>query len=216
MTQTDELDGCDGVNRGGSSVLVRPSPLVIPPLALSAPPMLPPPHPAAAASIISGTSPTRSFRGTNNLPPVSPRVSGASTASLMTGPNSPRGTMPGRMSMLMSGASTRGGASAGQAVCAVLHVRPMSDAERAEGCERVVRASAGAAGGPGCEASVDSGRDRTDSFAFDGVFGEEAGGAPPSRLYADCVAPLVEGVFSGVNAAVMAYGQTGAGKSFTM
>lgn len=62
---------------------------------------------------------------------------------------------------------------------------------------------------------VESGS-RTEAYAFDAVFGPGAAAAPSARMYRDCVAPLVEGVFAGVNAAVLAYGQTGAGKSYTM
>jgi hypothetical protein len=38
----------------------------------------------------------------------------------------------------------------------------------------------------------------------------------PSKLFNDCVEPLVQGVFNGYNATVLAYGQTGSGKTFTM
>lgn len=41
-------------------------------------------------------------------------------------------------------------------------------------------------------------------------------GRPAWELYGACVAPLVEGLFSGYNATVFAYGQTGSGKTFTM
>lgn len=59
---------------------------------------------------------------------------------------------------------------------------------------------------------------RNERFALDAVFGDASGpgGGPSGRLYARCVAPLVEGVFGGVNGTVFAYGQTGAGKSYTM
>jgi hypothetical protein len=57
---------------------------------------------------------------------------------------------------------------------------------------------------------------RSDRFRFDAVFGSAVGGAPSSELYPSCVRPLVEGLFGGINGTVFAYGQTGAGKSFTM
>lgn len=197
-------------------MLVRPvpPPLTIP--SLAAPQLCSSPVRAAPAACASAAA---SAAGRPPLP--SPRISCASAASLiMTGPYSPRGSMTAANrggSLLMTGGSMRAGrgggangAAAEQAVCVVLHVRPMSAAERAKGCEPVLRAAPS-----GGEAVVESGN-RTDAFAFDGVYGEDAGGAPPARLYADCVAPLVEGVFGGVSATVLAYGQTGAGKSYTM
>jgi kinesin family protein 4/21/27 len=52
------------------------------------------------------------------------------------------------------------------------------------------------------------------TFNFDQVYG--GGGVSPSRLYPDCIEPLVQGVFNGYNATVFAYGQTGSGKTYTM
>lgn len=52
------------------------------------------------------------------------------------------------------------------------------------------------------------------SFNFDYVFGPSA--TPSSRLFDECVLPLVDGLFKGYNATVLAYGQTGSGKTFTM
>ncbi|KXS15145.1 kinesin-domain-containing protein [Gonapodya prolifera JEL478] len=49
-------------------------------------------------------------------------------------------------------------------------------------------------------------------FRFDNVYhnvGQET-------LYDECAAPLVKGMFQGLNGTIMAYGQTGAGKTFTM
>jgi hypothetical protein len=55
------------------------------------------------------------------------------------------------------------------------------------------------------------GKDRM--FNFDSVYGP---GAPQDALYDEWVSPLVDGLFNGYNATVLAYGQTGAGKTFTM
>jgi len=55
------------------------------------------------------------------------------------------------------------------------------------------------------------GKDRV--FAFDAVFGP---GAQQDSLYGEWVSPLVDGLFNGYNATVLAYGQTGTGKTFTM
>jgi hypothetical protein len=57
---------------------------------------------------------------------------------------------------------------------------------------------------------------RSDGFGFDAIFGADVGGAPSAELYANCVRPLVEGLFEGINGTVFAYGPTGAGKSYTM
>uniref|UniRef100_A0A7S4VFH4 Kinesin motor domain-containing protein n=1 Tax=Alexandrium monilatum TaxID=311494 RepID=A0A7S4VFH4_9DINO len=58
-----------------------------------------------------------------------------------------------------------------------------------------------AAGGPGGQ-----------TFLFDKVFGPEASQA---SVYS-CVEHIVQGVLSGINGAVLCYGQTSAGKTFTM
>jgi hypothetical protein len=45
----------------------------------------------------------------------------------------------------------------------------------------------------------------THSFTFDHVYGN--GGSPSSKMFEECVAPLVDGLFQGYNATVLAYGQ---------
>lgn len=45
----------------------------------------------------------------------------------------------------------------------------------------------------------------THSFTFDHVYG--TAGAPSSTMFDECVAPLVDGLFQGYNATVLAYGQ---------
>jgi hypothetical protein len=51
------------------------------------------------------------------------------------------------------------------------------------------------------------------SYAFDGVFPDTAAQAD---VYATAVSPLVQSVLQGYNATVLAYGQTGTGKTYTM
>ncbi|WMV26890.1 hypothetical protein MTR67_020275 [Solanum verrucosum] len=51
-------------------------------------------------------------------------------------------------------------------------------------------------------------------FTFDYVFG--SGGYASSRIFDECVAPLVDALFQGYNGTVLAYGQTGSGKTYTM
>lgn len=43
------------------------------------------------------------------------------------------------------------------------------------------------------------------SFTFDYVYGST--GSPSSDMFEECVAPLVDGLFQGYNATVLAYGQ---------
>lgn len=46
----------------------------------------------------------------------------------------------------------------------------------------------------------------THSFTFDHVYGG-INGSPSSSMFGECVAPLVDGLFHGYNATVLAYGQ---------
>lgn len=45
----------------------------------------------------------------------------------------------------------------------------------------------------------------THSFTFDHVYSST--GSPSTAMYEECVAPLVDGLFQGYNATVLAYGQ---------
>lgn len=45
----------------------------------------------------------------------------------------------------------------------------------------------------------------THSFTFDHVYGST--GSPSSAMFDECIAPLVDGLFQGYNATVLAYGQ---------
>lgn len=64
-------------------------------------------------------------------------------------------------------------------------------------------------------ASDKSGNDPTQFSCFDAVF-DAAPGSAPDALYDHHVCPLVNTLFTGINATVFAYGQTCAGKSYTM
>ena len=57
------------------------------------------------------------------------------------------------------------------------------------------------------------GREYTESFEYDQVFGPET---TQYDLYEACVRPILEQVLRGINCCIFAYGQTGAGKSFTI
>lgn len=43
------------------------------------------------------------------------------------------------------------------------------------------------------------------SFTFDHVYGSR--GAPSSAMFEECISPLIDGLFQGYNATVLAYGQ---------
>ena len=51
------------------------------------------------------------------------------------------------------------------------------------------------------------------NFTFDAVFGANV---TQRHIYEVCAAPVVEAALQGYNGTIFAYGQTGAGKSFTM
>nr|GEW19667.1 kinesin-like protein KIN-4C [Tanacetum cinerariifolium] len=52
--------------------------------------------------------------------------------------------------------------------------------------------------------------------AFVYVYGSSAGSTSSCRIFDDCVAPLVDALFHGYNATVLAYGHTGSRKTYTM
>ena len=90
-----------------------------------------------------------------------------------------------------------------QTVVVALRSRPLFDKERLDGAARCLRYVDGQ--------QVVLGKDRafTYDFAFDETVSQE-------HVYQTCVSPLLRGIFEGYNAAVFAYGQTGAGKTYTM
>src|SRR4051812_28985683 len=51
------------------------------------------------------------------------------------------------------------------------------------------------------------------TFAFDAVYDQRA---TSERVFHDVCAPLLESFFNGYNCTIFAYGQTGAGKTYTM
>ncbi|XP_041437974.1 kinesin-like protein KIF21B isoform X3 [Xenopus laevis] len=85
-----------------------------------------------------------------------------------------------------------------------LRIRPQSSKEQAEGCRVCTWVYAG-------EPQVLLGKDK--AFTYDFVFDMDT---DQVQVYETCVRGLVEGCFQGYNATVLAYGQTGAGKTHTM
>ncbi|XP_021759754.1 kinesin-like protein KIN-4C [Chenopodium quinoa] len=91
-----------------------------------------------------------------------------------------------------------------ECVRVAVNVRPLITPELLLGCTDCITVFPG-------EPQVQIG---SHSFTFDYVFGN--GGTPCSRIFDECVAPLVDALFKGYNGTVLAYGQTGSGKTYTM
>ena len=92
-----------------------------------------------------------------------------------------------------------------ESVAVAVHIRPLVEQEVEQGCSECIHVPS-----PGGSEVITG----PHSFAYDYVFG--GGGTGSDQLYGQCVAPLVDGLFSGYNATVFAYGQTGSGKTYTM
>ncbi|XP_039739471.1 kinesin-like protein KIF21B [Pteropus medius] len=96
---------------------------------------------------------------------------------------------------------------AGQGDCCVkvaVRIRPQLSKEKIEGCHICTSVTPG-------EPQVLLGKDK--AFTYDFVFDLDTW---QEQVYATCVSKLIEGCFEGYNATVLAYGQTGAGKTYTM
>uniref|UniRef100_A0A2K5HFE5 Kinesin-like protein KIF21A n=1 Tax=Colobus angolensis palliatus TaxID=336983 RepID=A0A2K5HFE5_COLAP len=76
--------------------------------------------------------------------------------------------------------------------------------EKIEGCHICTSVTPG-------EPQVFLGKDK--AFTFDYVFDIDS---QQEQIYIQCIEKLIEGCFEGYNATVFAYGQTGAGKTYTM
>ncbi|KAI3820239.1 hypothetical protein L1987_07783 [Smallanthus sonchifolius] len=96
------------------------------------------------------------------------------------------------------------GKSGSQSVRVAVNIRPLVTPELLVGCSDCISVTPG-------EPQVQIG---SHSFTFDYVYGST--GSPSSRIFEDCVEPLVDALFHGYNATVLAYGQTGSGKTYTM
>ncbi|KAM7050190.1 kinesin-like protein KIF21B isoform 2-T2 [Molossus nigricans] len=96
---------------------------------------------------------------------------------------------------------------AGPGDCCVkvaVRIRPQLSKEKIEGCHICTSVTPG-------EPQVLLGKDK--AFTYDFVFDLDSW---QEHVYATCVRRLIEGCFEGYNATVLAYGQTGAGKTYTM
>ncbi|KAM8816450.1 kinesin-like protein KIF21B isoform 3-T3 [Rhynchonycteris naso] len=96
---------------------------------------------------------------------------------------------------------------ASQGDCCVkvaVRIRPQLSKEKIEGCHICTSVTPG-------EPQVLLGKDK--AFTYDFVFDLDTW---QEHVYSTCVRRLIEGCFEGYNATVLAYGQTGAGKTYTM
>ncbi|XP_043861254.1 kinesin-like protein KIF21B isoform X1 [Dromiciops gliroides] len=96
---------------------------------------------------------------------------------------------------------------ASQGDCCVkvaVRIRPQLSKEKIEGCHICTSVTPG-------EPQVLLGKDK--AFTYDFVFDLDTW---QEQIYTACVGKLIEGCFEGYNATVLAYGQTGAGKTYTM
>ncbi|KAM9673110.1 kinesin-like protein KIF21A [Trichechus inunguis] len=85
-----------------------------------------------------------------------------------------------------------------------VRIRPQLAKEKIEGCHICTSVTLG-------EPQVFLGKDK--AFTFDYVFDIDS---HQEQIYFQCIEKLIEGCFEGYNATVFAYGQTGAGKTYTM
>ncbi|XP_026533748.1 kinesin-like protein KIF21B [Notechis scutatus] len=85
-----------------------------------------------------------------------------------------------------------------------VRIRPQMPKEKIEGCHICTSVTPG-------EPQVLLGKDK--AFTYDFVFDLDTW---QEQIYTTCVSKLIEGCFEGYNATVLAYGQTGAGKTYTM
>ncbi|KAJ8607170.1 hypothetical protein CTAYLR_007347 [Chrysophaeum taylorii] len=99
-----------------------------------------------------------------------------------------------------------------ESVRVVVRVRPLSKKESQDGHEVVTVAEEGR-GTITCSNPRGDEGDPPKAFTFDAVFGCDCS---QKAIYDTCSAPVVEAVLSGFNGTIFAYGQTGAGKTFTM
>ncbi|KAI8477310.1 MAG: hypothetical protein J3K34DRAFT_515962 [Monoraphidium minutum] len=166
---------------------------------------------------LAPTSPARGAPPSPTRPPPPSPIRGSPRTTPRGGAGEPAAAAPAAPGAAGGAAACGGyGGEAARpggetaAVVVALHVRPMSAPEREAGCGMPMLVSP-----EGTEVAVE-GEFKCDGFNFDAVFGAEAGGAASGGLYRRCVAPLVAGAFAGVNGTAFAYGQTGAGKSYTM
>lgn len=76
-----------------------------------------------------------------------------------------------------------------------VRARPLSTTEKSQGCRECIKLS---------HTKVDAGSER--KYDFDFVYGPES---PQLKIFQETTMPLLNRVFDGFNATILAYGQTG-------
>mmetsp|Transcript_29878 Transcript_29878/g.60642 ORF Transcript_29878/g.60642 Transcript_29878/m.60642 type:complete len:426 (+) Transcript_29878:227-1504(+) len=99
--------------------------------------------------------------------------------------------------------------TAAEAIKVVVRVRPLSAREQSDGHKVVTTADEDA----GTIEINNPSTSEAKRFTFDNVFMPSSS---QQRIYDVCAAPVVQSVLDGYNGTLLAYGQTGAGKTFTM
>ena len=100
----------------------------------------------------------------------------------------------------------------GECVKVVVRVRPLSRKEIQDGHDEATKADEDS-GRITCQNPKADADEPPKTFTFDAVF---APSITQRKLYDVCSAPVVASVLEGFNGTIFAYGQTGAGKTFTM
>ncbi|GFU18479.1 kinesin-like protein KIF3B [Nephila pilipes] len=94
-----------------------------------------------------------------------------------------------------------------ETVKVVVRCRPMSEKELAGGYHKIMKINPDRGG-----VEVQTNKASSKYFTFDAVYD----GGNQADIYCEVFRPLVDSVINGFNGTVIAYGQTGAGKTFTM
>eukprot|EP01047_Picozoa_sp_COSAG01_P083456 COSAG01_NODE_17469_length_1149_cov_1.476190_2_plen_224_part_01 len=126
----------------------------------------------------------------------------------------------------MASSSSRGGKSSGDTIRVVARFRPLVETERQKLAReqrhyssRYERPPAieflddGASVGLDSSRDLDSDSDRRHFFTFDAVLQP---GTSQADVYETVARPSIESLMAGYNSTIFAYGQTGAGKTYTM
>eukprot|EP01017_Pseudomicrothorax_dubius_P050722 TRINITY_DN9646_c0_g1_i3.p1 TRINITY_DN9646_c0_g1~~TRINITY_DN9646_c0_g1_i3.p1 ORF type:complete len:537 (-),score=149.90 TRINITY_DN9646_c0_g1_i3:26-1636(-) len=98
--------------------------------------------------------------------------------------------------------------SSSETVKVMVRVRPMNGKERERGCENVIEVDQ-----QQVILNKPNEKDMQKVFAFDSVFPTTVSQA---QVYEDTAFQLIESVVEGYNGTILAYGQTGCGKTFSM
>ena len=100
-----------------------------------------------------------------------------------------------------------------ESVRVIVRVRPLKESEINEGREAGICKVDKAARSITIKNPEADRREQGRAYTFDNVYGMDS---KQKDIYDETAAPIVDGVLQGYNGTIFAYGQTGAGKTFTM